>query len=85
MSGELHEISAAIGELRAEVRHLHDCTHAVGEKVDKLSDDLTLDKADLAKLKAKGAGLLVGVSLASGFAGSKVGAVLAALGRMTGN
>jgi septal ring factor EnvC (AmiA/AmiB activator) len=85
-SGQLDQISEAIGSLRADVRHLHDCVHSVSRevkevdaKVDKLSAELTLDKADLAKLKAKGAGVLIGVAAASGALGAKFGAIANAL------
>lgn len=85
MSGQLDQISEAIGGLRAEVRHLHDCVHGVGAKVDKLNDELSIDKADLAKLKAKGAGVLIGVSVVSGLVGSKLTALGALLSRIVGN
>lgn len=81
MSGQLDQISEAIGALRSDVRHLHDCVHDVGQRIDRLDEAITIDKGDLAKLKAKGAGILVGVSVASGFAGSKLAALTHLIGR----
>ena len=83
-SGQLDQISEAIGALRSDVQHLHGCMHDVGTKVDNLQTELTIDKGDLAKLKAKGAGILIGVSLASGFVGSKLAALAHLLGRVAG-
>lgn len=74
-SGQLDQISEAIGALRSDVQHLHECVHGVSGKVDNLQIELTMDKGELAKLKAKGAGILIGVSLMSGFVGSKITAV----------
>ena len=83
-SGQLDQISEAIGALRSDVQHLHECTHDLKSEVQCMRDELTIDKDDLAKLKAKGAGILIGVSLASGFVGSKLSALAHLLARATG-
>lgn len=84
MSGQLDQISEAIGQLRADVRTLHGCVDDLRGEVKDLRDDLTIDKSDLAKLKAKGAGVLLGVSAVSGLAGAKLPALLAAIQRIFG-
>jgi hypothetical protein len=83
-AGQLDQISEAIGRLSAQTGHLHECVHRVGDKVDKLETALVLDQGDLARLKAKGAGILIGVSLASGFVGSKLSGLGHLLGRVAG-
>lgn len=84
MSGQLDEISEAIGALRADVGNLRASVDALSGKVERLDAALVVDKTDLAKLKAKGAGILIGVSLISGFVGSKFSGLLALLGRLAG-
>lgn len=80
MAGQLDQISAAIGELRADVRngndkldHLHKCLHDNGGIVDRLNG--------LERDKARGAGVLIGIGAASGAAG---GALLRTLAMKLG-
>ena len=93
MSGELHDISEAIGRLRSDVAHLHQCVHDVGvrmddrcgrieSKVDKLGGDVTADKADLASFKARWTGIASVVGLIAGYIGTLVKPLL---GRLFGS
>jgi hypothetical protein len=89
-SGQLHEISALIGELKEGIRSTRHEVKNLSAKFDggfqklqtdleKLEEAVDLDKSDLAKLRAKGAGVLIGVSLASGFLGAKASAIATAV------
>lgn len=48
-------------------------------KVDGIRADLDLDRAELASIKNRGAGLLIGVSVAAAFVGAKLQAILGAI------
>ena len=80
-SGQLDQISAAIGEMRADIKHVHECIHRVSDKVEQL--DTGFD--DIQRLRAKGGGLLIGVAIASGFVGSKLAWLGHIAGKLTGN
>lgn len=93
MSGELHDISEAIGRLRSDVAHLHQCVHDVGvrmdgrcdrieDKVDKLGGDVTADKADLATFKTRWTAIASVAGLVAGYLATLVKPLL---GRLFGN
>lgn len=72
-TGQLDQISEAIGSMRADVKHLHECTHELRSEVKAMRDEV----GELQKLRAKGGGILLGISMVSGlfghFAGKLIG------------
>jgi hypothetical protein len=80
-SGQLDQISEAIGAMRSDLRHVHDCIHDVKTKVESLDTGFN----DLQRLRAKGDGILIGVAIASGFVGSKLSWLGHIAGKLTGN
>lgn len=67
-AGQLDQISEAIGAMRSDLKHVHDCIHDIKTKVEQLDTGFQ----DLQRLRAKGGGILIGVAIASGFVGSKL-------------
>jgi hypothetical protein len=80
-AGQLDQISEAIGAMRADVKHVHECIHDVKTKVEQLDTGFQ----DLQRLRAKGGGILIGVAIASGFVGSKLAWLGHIAGKLTGN
>lgn len=85
--GELHEISVAIGELRSDVKTLFhkqdELATRLSAQLDRLDAIVNKDIKELDRLKNRGWGILIGLSLAAGSVGAwvsnKAHAVLAAL------
>lgn len=85
--GDLHEISLAIGELRSDVKTLFhkqdELAKRLSVQLDRLDAIVNKDIKELDRLKNRGWGILIGLSLAAGSAGAwlsnKAAAVLAAL------
>lgn len=69
--GQLDQISEAIGAMSAKIENLQQSF----TKLEKTVEDLD-------RLTAKGAGVLVGLSIASGLVGSKIGAILHGFGKL---
>ncbi len=74
--------------LEAAVTQRHEDREAMKQTIDKMAEnieqiknDLAEDKADLAKLKNKGAGVLIGVGLAGGAIGAGIAEFLGGLFR----
>jgi cob(I)alamin adenosyltransferase len=89
MAGDLDQISAAIGELRADAKNQRAATERVFEKLDEISDRLAITAAVKDTLERieplvdkheqthrTGRGILIGLSIASGTAGGAVTALL---------
>lgn len=53
---------------------------ALKVELEKVKTELTADKADLAQLKNRGAGILIGIALLGAVVGAKARAMLEALG-----
>ncbi len=69
MDGEVHEISAILGELRAEVKSLRAGQDRMTAAIDAL-------RSDHDTLKNRGLGLLIGVSLAGAVGGAGISKLL---------
>jgi len=80
----MDELSRTVGRIEEKTDAASLRLDRMETKIDRLDEAITLDQTDLAKLKAKGAGILIGVSLASGFVGSKLSALAHLLGRVAG-
>jgi hypothetical protein len=56
--------------------HAH--AFSTNARLDKISDELSADKKELAALKNKGAGILIGVSIVAGLVGAKISSFIVA-------
>jgi len=65
-TGQLDQISEAIGEIRADTRNIKERIGEIEGKVSKLT-----------RTEARGNGFILGLSVASGLLGSKLGAIVA--------
>lgn len=83
-AGKLDEISAAIGEMRADVKHVHDCIHRVENNMDTRLAAMETKVDDLVALRQRGVGFAMALSAIAGFIGSKFPAIAHLLGRAAG-
>jgi phage terminase Nu1 subunit (DNA packaging protein) len=71
MSG-FDDISRAIGRLEAQIGEM-------SATLGRVETELTADKADLAALKNRGVGFLIGIGMLGAVVGAKIGAMVAAV------
>ena len=73
MSGELHQISLAIGELRADMASAKDARVEILETLHGIKSDI----ADLKNKEAHRKGVIVGLSMLGGGSGAAIVAYMA--------
>lgn len=77
MSGELHEISLAIGEMRSDMRSLTHAIEKLESRLETIETRVSADVNEMQALKNRGWGLLTGVTLIA----SGLGAFIASNGK----
>lgn len=78
-TSQFDEISLAFGRIEEKLNAAVVDIAAVKTDVAALRQAVDKDTADLAALKNKGAGILIGVAIAAGAIGAKFGAIVSAL------
>lgn len=75
-------LEAAVQTREADRQAMHEKIEEMARDVKAIRADLEADKAELAALKNKGAGILIGVGLAGGALGASIASAVQGLGAL---
>lgn len=75
-------LEAAVHTREADRKAMHDKIEEMASDIKAIRKDVEADKAELAALKNKGAGILIGVGLAGGALGASIVSAVQGLGAL---
>jgi nucleoid-associated protein YejK len=84
-NGQLDQISHTLGRIEERVGHTHDCMHRIEQTMTERLEAVEAKVSELTAFRQKGSGVVLGISFAAGFLGSKLGWLGALIGAAKGH